>query len=51
MFKKTRPTPTARKGAAETGEDSDFVKCKYCGFWCKLSRDVKCPFCESDNYL
>lgn len=58
MFKSIRPTPTARKGEAvldtsglpERGGGA-FVKCKYCGFYCKTNRDVKCPLCDSDNYV
>ena len=36
-----------RRGYAE---ESNFYRCKTCGFICKRGRDAKCPLCETELY-
>lgn len=30
--------------------DKNYVRCKVCGFWCKVDKQSSCPSCGTFNY-
>ena len=36
--------------ATSDGNESKYIRCRFCGFICNMDRDNECPLCGSDNY-